>query len=68
MSRVIVYIDGFNLYFGLKDAGFKRFYWLDLVALATAFVRSGSILEHVRDAGIFSPSYLQSEILAYFTV
>lgn len=47
MSRVIVYIDGFNLYFGLKDAGFKRFYWLDLVALATAFVRSGSILEHV---------------------
>ena len=47
MNRVSVYIDGFNLYFGLKDSGFKRFYWLDLVALATAFVRPGSTLEHV---------------------
>jgi uncharacterized LabA/DUF88 family protein len=30
LRRVIAYIDGFNLYFGLKDSGWKRYYWLDL--------------------------------------
>ena len=34
MTRVAAYVDGFNLYFGLKEAGFKRHYWLDVVALA----------------------------------
>ena len=29
MSRVCVYIDGFNLYYGLKTAGLKRHSWLD---------------------------------------
>lgn len=29
-QRVIAYIDGFNLYFGLKAAKWKRFYWLNL--------------------------------------
>ena len=29
-ERIITYIDGFNLYFGLKSAGMKRFYWLNL--------------------------------------
>ena len=29
-QRVIAYIDGFNLYFGLKDSGFQRYYWLNL--------------------------------------
>lgn len=32
--RVAAYVDGFNLYFGLKETGFKRFYWLDVAALA----------------------------------
>lgn len=32
-QRVIAYIDGFNLYFGLRDAGLRRFYWLNLQAL-----------------------------------
>lgn len=27
--RVITYIDGFNLYFGLKTAGWKHYYWLN---------------------------------------
>jgi hypothetical protein len=30
MKRVIAYIDGFNLYFGLRAQGWKRFYWLNL--------------------------------------
>ena len=29
-ERIITNIDGFNLYFGLKSAGMKRFYWLNL--------------------------------------
>ncbi len=33
-ERVIAYIDGFNLYFGLKSAEWKRFYWLNLQAMA----------------------------------
>ena len=33
-QRVITYIDGFNLYFGLKAARWKRFYWLNLQAMA----------------------------------
>jgi uncharacterized LabA/DUF88 family protein len=32
-ERVVAYIDGFNLYFGLKAARWKRFYWLNVQAL-----------------------------------
>ena len=32
--KVIVYIDGFNLYFALKEKNWQGFMWLDLVALA----------------------------------
>ena len=31
MERVISYIDGFNLYFGLRSKGWRRFYWLSWV-------------------------------------
>jgi uncharacterized LabA/DUF88 family protein len=33
-QRVIAYVDGFNLYFGLRESGLRRCYWLDLRALA----------------------------------
>lgn len=39
MTRVAAYVDGFNLYFGLKDAGFKRYYWLDVAALADSLLK-----------------------------
>ncbi len=32
-ERVIVYIDGFNLYFGLLEAGFQNYKWLNIRAL-----------------------------------
>lgn len=32
--RVAAYVDGFILYFGLKEVGFKHFYWLGVVALS----------------------------------
>jgi uncharacterized LabA/DUF88 family protein len=43
-QRVITYIDGFNLYFGLRSAGWKRFYWLNLQALAQNLLAPGQDL------------------------
>jgi hypothetical protein len=34
MERVIAYVDGFNLYFGLKSKGWQRYFWLNIPALA----------------------------------
>lgn len=44
MKRVVSYIDGFNLYFGLKDKGWKRYYWLDVVALSTSLLKPEQVL------------------------
>ena len=32
-DRVIAYIDGFNLYYGLKEMGWQRYYWLNMAEL-----------------------------------
>lgn len=37
MNRVIAYIDGFNLYFGLKADHGRKYLWLDLQALACCY-------------------------------
>lgn len=37
--RTIAYIDGFNLYHGLKAAGLRRYYWLDMPLLATNLLK-----------------------------
>jgi uncharacterized LabA/DUF88 family protein len=34
MERVVAYIDGFNLYYGLREKGWRRFYWLNVQAMA----------------------------------
>lgn len=47
MSRVLVYVDGFNLYFGLRSKGWRKHYWLDLVALATSLLKPGQHLQGV---------------------
>ncbi|CAN5791830.1 hypothetical protein BH23ACT11_BH23ACT11_16460 [soil metagenome] len=47
-ERVVAYIDGFNLYFGLKDRGWKRFYWLDVALLAENLLKGNQQLEEVR--------------------
>jgi len=39
MERVIAYVDGFNLYFGLKEQGWKRFYWLNIQRLAQRLLK-----------------------------
>ena len=30
MNRVIAYVDGFNLYYGLRSKEWKQFYWLNI--------------------------------------
>ena len=47
MSSLIVYVDGLNLYHGLKDQFGRRMLWLDLVALSNR-LRPRSSLVQVR--------------------
>jgi len=42
--RVITYIDGFNLYFGLREQGWRKYMWLDLPALSRSLLRSDQSL------------------------
>ena len=43
-----VYVDGLNLYYGLKSRNWRRFYWLDLRRLAERLLRPGQNLTLVR--------------------
>ena len=46
-ERVIAYIDGFNLYFGLRDRGWRQFYWLDIALLAENLLKENQQSEEV---------------------
>ena len=48
VQRVAVYIDGFNLYYGLKSKGWRRYYWLDLRRMAENLLRPRQELVMVR--------------------
>ena len=47
MTRVVAYVDGFNLYFGLKAGYGRRYHWLDLQALVTSLLQPGQELREV---------------------
>lgn len=57
----MVYVDGFNLYYGLKDSGWKRFYWLNVQLLARNLLKPPQHLLHVKyfTALITSPAARQ---------
>jgi hypothetical protein len=39
-QKVIVYVDGFNLYYGLKkNLRWRRYYWLDVVKFFEMFMK-----------------------------
>jgi len=44
IQRVITYVDGFNLYFGLRDGHLKRFYWLNIKLLAQNLLKKNQQL------------------------
>jgi uncharacterized LabA/DUF88 family protein len=50
-QRVIVYVDGFNFYYGLKSQGWRQYYWLDMVKFAEKLLRPHQELVEV---GYFS--------------
>lgn len=47
VDRVGVYIDGYNLYYGIRAATGRRHLWLNVEALARELLRSGQHLAHV---------------------
>lgn len=47
MVRVAAYVDGFNLYFGMKEKYRRKYLWLDLQALAGDLLRPGQVLGSV---------------------
>ena len=48
MSRVIVYVDGFNLYYGLRERRWRRYYWLNIHKLANNLLKPNQHLITVR--------------------
>lgn len=46
-QRVAVYIDGFNLYFGMHSKYGRRYLWLDLHRLGLSFLTGGQTLVKV---------------------
>jgi len=44
MQRVIAYVDGFNLYFGLRSQGLRGALWLDIPSLMSRFLAPGQSL------------------------
>ena len=47
MQRIIAYVDGFNLYYGLRSMGWRRLYWLDVHRLAENLLKPGQPLVRV---------------------
>ena len=48
MQRVAAYIDGFNLYYGLRDRGWRRYFWLDIRQLSENLLIPNQYLVGVR--------------------
>jgi uncharacterized LabA/DUF88 family protein len=47
-SRVITYIDGFNLYFGLREKNWRRYMWLDLWEFSNALLLDNQVLQQAK--------------------
>jgi len=48
MERVIAYIDGFNLYFGICDKGWVTYKWLDVKLLVQNLLKPDQTLSEVK--------------------
>jgi hypothetical protein len=47
-ERIFAYIDGFNLYFGLKSKSWKRYYWLDLQKTVQNLLKPNQVLDYTK--------------------
>jgi uncharacterized LabA/DUF88 family protein len=48
MERVVGYIDGFNLYHGLRSKNWKRFYWLNIQLMARFLLKPDQALVNTK--------------------
>jgi len=48
MHQVIAYVDGFNLYYGMKEKGWRRYYWLNLELLIRNLLLNNQHLRMVK--------------------
>lgn len=78
-QRVIGYIDGFNLYFGLKTKKWKKFYWLNIQELVKNMLKPDQslIVTKYFTSRVFAPpdklkrqgTYIEAlETLKYFQI
>ena len=47
-QKVITYIDGFNLYYGLREKGWRKYYWLNLSDLSRNLLKPDQELAKVK--------------------
>lgn len=47
-ERIIVYVDGFNLYFGLVEAGFVNYKWLNINNLVNSLLQPNQVLIEIK--------------------
>ena len=47
MQNIIFYIDGLNLYYGLKDKNWKKYFWLDIVKFCESLLKEKQNLVEV---------------------
>ena len=48
IQKTIVYIDGYNLYYGIREKFKGKYKWLDLQALAQSFLQNNMALQKVK--------------------
>lgn len=48
MQRVIAYVDGFNLYYGLRSKRWKWFYWLNIQQMAQRMLKPEQTLSSIK--------------------
>lgn len=44
MQRVVAYVDGFNLYYGLRSKKWKRYYWLNVQSMIELMLKPDQAL------------------------
>ena len=70
MSEMVsVYLDGFNLYFGMRDKGWRNLYWLDVGVLAQELLKPHQVLGATKyfTARISGPNSKQVRQAAYLS-
>lgn len=47
-EKVVIYIDGLNLYNGLKESNLKKYYWLNLESLGKKLIKPDQTIVKIK--------------------